>query len=114
MTATVFTEEGREEKQILPETDRHYIRANGVCSVFSLGAYQNIRELLVKSPVPVNIYLHARNQFYSRELRTFLGFEGKQSYVVTVKRIKNLQLPEASCFTGWCQLNIKEWIKYHV
>ena len=100
MTATIFTEKDREEKSILPEDGRHYIRANGVCSIFNLEGYQNVKELVLKSPVPVNIYLHGKNQFYSRELRTFTTFTGKQSYVVTVRKIKNLESTKAPCSTG--------------
>ena len=100
MTATVFTKDGREKKSILPEDGHHYIRSNGVCSVFSLEGHQNMRELVLRSPVPVNIYLHGKNQFYSRELRTYTSFNGKQSYVVTVKKIKNLETPGAPCSKG--------------
>ena len=52
------------------------------------------------SPVPVNVYLHGKNEFYSRELRSFIPFTGKQSYEVKVQKTKKLKMGEKPCFEG--------------
>ena len=100
VAVTTYKEGEKEETAILPEPDHHYIRANGKCSRYNLSRYSNVREVLLKSPVPVNIYLHERDKFYARELRLFTSFTGKQSYQVKVTKNKNIEVPGGPCFKG--------------
>ena len=83
-----------------PAKPSHFLRANGRCAKFNINKFSNVREILLQSPVPVNIYLHGRNQFYSRELRSFIGFNGKQAFEVKVEKTKNIEVTQGSCSQG--------------
>ena len=87
-------------EMVHPAKTSHYLRANGRCAKFNINKFSNVREILLQSPVPVNIYLHGRNQFYSRELRSFIGFNGKQAFEVKVEKTKNIEVTQGSCSQG--------------
>ena len=72
----------RTDKFVKPSSQAYYLRDSGKCVTFSLSDFLSIRQLVIMSPVPVTVYLHGKNQFYSSELRSSMIFKEENSYIV--------------------------------
>ena len=88
------------DKFVKPSPQAYYKRDSGKCVTFSLSDFFSIRQVLIRSPVPVTVYLHGKNQFYSSELRSSMTFTEENSYIVRVEKVKNMPTKEASCYEG--------------
>ena len=87
-------------EKVEPADKNYYSVSNGKCVTFQLKSLVDLKEVQIKSPVPVNIYIHAEDQFYARELRKSLSFTGKQSFEIKVSKTINLNKKTRKCYAG--------------
>ena len=91
---------GSKYQKLYPSNKTFYNTNNGKCITFSLKDLKDVKEIEMKSPVPINIYLHEEDQFYSKELTPSISFNSKQSFERRISKTINLDKKERQCFSG--------------